>query len=126
MNRNRLRNIEATEKAKREMLEARNSKPKPTERDRKHNESEESYAAARCTSLPLFGSMMKAGADIQSLVKKERSLQMDMQLKKLKGKLLVFCLLVRKRRKNMNRDMNLLRMNRFMIGSRKGQSFVLL
>ena len=47
--RNRLRNIEATEKAKREMLEARSAKPKVTERSKKPNESEESYAGARCT-----------------------------------------------------------------------------
>jgi hypothetical protein len=50
-NRNRLRNIEATEKAKREMLEARSAKPKTTERSKKPNESEESYAGARCTSF---------------------------------------------------------------------------
>jgi hypothetical protein len=50
-NRNRLRNIEATEKAKREMLEARSAKPKATERSKKPNESEESYAGARCMSL---------------------------------------------------------------------------
>ena len=48
--RNRLRNIEATEKAKREMLEARSAKPKATERSKKPNESEESYAGARCMS----------------------------------------------------------------------------
>jgi hypothetical protein len=53
-NRNRLRNIEATEKAKREMIEARNlarSTPenRDRERGRRNNESEESYAAARCT-----------------------------------------------------------------------------
>ena len=137
------------------MIEARNlarSNPenRDKERGRRKDESEESYAAARCTSSSphihpstpvhtLFHvcsnpdqtyqdswrihEMMKA--DDQSLGKKRKSQQIATQLKNPKGKQLgCYPLPMARvsRRRSMNQDMSLLRMSRFMIGSRRGTS----
>lgn len=136
------------------MIEARNlarSNPgnRDKERGRRKDESEESYAAARCTSssphihpsthlVPfhvcsnsdqtyqdswMIHEMIKA--DNQSLGRKRKSQQTATQLKNRKGKQLgCYPLLMARvsRRRSMNQDMSLLRMNRFMIGSRRGTS----
>lgn len=58
MNRNRLRNIEATEKAKREMEERMRNETKT-----KRRPEDEDFAAARCTLLSFLCFLNLNGAD---------------------------------------------------------------
>ena len=105
---NRLRNIENTEKAKREMMEARkvgNTRRRPEDED---------FAAARCT-LETF-----SPADVQSFDRIRKRVRTFMRLKMQRGKLRDYRL-CRNCSGWKEVDMRRRRMSRCMIGSRKGE-----